>query len=341
MEKINIHNYEAFLLDFIEGNLSAEKQQQLFVFLADNPELKAAFEGDFSEVILMPENAVFEKKELLKVEDDTLLSLTNVETWMIASVEQQLDAKKQKELELFIYQNNLQPIYKTYQATLLKADLNEVFEDKNRLKVATGIILPLYARIAAVAAIGIVLIAVALQALNPNTTLPPQDLAGAISSDLNKNHLAAFINPLNTDFIGEDSTSNNTILNSNSPENYKPNKEKKLSGIDLIVEKNPEKNNKETTENKTKILDDNFEEFVTNGENKNDDDTSLVISNENDVAQVPVIKTEQPYKLITDAASNITNRDISFSRQINTQSNEYIAYQFKLGNFEFERKKNK
>ena len=40
METINSTNYEAFYLDFLEGNLNEEETALLFVFLDENPEFK-------------------------------------------------------------------------------------------------------------------------------------------------------------------------------------------------------------------------------------------------------------------------------------------------------------
>ena len=39
MSQINIHNYEAYLLDFSEGNLTDELQMELELFLIQHPEL--------------------------------------------------------------------------------------------------------------------------------------------------------------------------------------------------------------------------------------------------------------------------------------------------------------
>ena len=48
MEQLNIHNYEAFYLDFLEGNLNEEETSQLFCFLDENPSLKIEVENKSS-----------------------------------------------------------------------------------------------------------------------------------------------------------------------------------------------------------------------------------------------------------------------------------------------------
>ena len=37
--EINLHNYEAFFLDYKEGSLSAEQEKELFLFLEQHPHL--------------------------------------------------------------------------------------------------------------------------------------------------------------------------------------------------------------------------------------------------------------------------------------------------------------
>ena len=44
MSNINRNNYEAFLLDYVEQNLTAELVAELMLFLEQNPDLKAELE---------------------------------------------------------------------------------------------------------------------------------------------------------------------------------------------------------------------------------------------------------------------------------------------------------
>ncbi len=55
MEKITRHNYEAFFLDYLEGNLSEELHTELKTFLAQNPDLALELE-EFENVALEPES---------------------------------------------------------------------------------------------------------------------------------------------------------------------------------------------------------------------------------------------------------------------------------------------
>ena len=64
--KININNYEEWMVDYIEGNLSEADKKELDEFLEFHPELKSELEL-FGQTKLAPDNnIVFVNKEMLK-----------------------------------------------------------------------------------------------------------------------------------------------------------------------------------------------------------------------------------------------------------------------------------
>jgi len=64
--KININNYEAWMIDYIEGNLSAADEKELSEFLTFHPELKAELDL-FSQTKLEPDTTIiFANKQSLK-----------------------------------------------------------------------------------------------------------------------------------------------------------------------------------------------------------------------------------------------------------------------------------
>ena len=63
--KINQSNYEAYFLDYIEGNLDSHHERELNQFLDQNPHLKQELES-FAPVTLTPEDVVYENKAALK-----------------------------------------------------------------------------------------------------------------------------------------------------------------------------------------------------------------------------------------------------------------------------------
>lgn len=155
MEKITLHNYEAFYLDFLEGNLSENEQTMLELFLADHPECKV----DFDEIQILPvkkeEQLSDFDKQLLKQTDFNLLTVSNstIEVLLIAKTENLLNSNKIKEVDAFLVTNtDLQKIERELKATQLKADLGIVYEDKKLLKKDRKII-PMWSIVASIAAI--------------------------------------------------------------------------------------------------------------------------------------------------------------------------------------------
>jgi len=70
MQKINLHNYEAFLLDYFDGNLNETDLQELKTFVLLNPELDIDL-GNDSLLTFNSDNELFiNKKDLLKTEQD-------------------------------------------------------------------------------------------------------------------------------------------------------------------------------------------------------------------------------------------------------------------------------
>jgi hypothetical protein len=143
MENISIFNYEAYYLDFLEGNLSDEDMALLLAFLEKNPELK--LEDDFlpelnRESAELPVSFKAGLKQIDLASD--IIAVENVEQFIIAETEGLLNASRKKELEAFIGQNgSLQKLRAQYAATRLKPDLRITFPDKKKLKKGRTILL--------------------------------------------------------------------------------------------------------------------------------------------------------------------------------------------------------
>lgn len=71
MSKINLHTYEAFLLDYSEGNLSALEIAELKDFAANNPDLEIDFES-LELPFISEETAAIDFKDLLKKNKEDL-----------------------------------------------------------------------------------------------------------------------------------------------------------------------------------------------------------------------------------------------------------------------------
>jgi hypothetical protein len=94
---INRHNYEAWLLDYIEGNLSAEQVDELLVFLDANPDLKSTLDDYRNISFETGEDIPFDAKEALKKTSDTINNEQSVSLeLMIAAMEGSCTAEELK-----------------------------------------------------------------------------------------------------------------------------------------------------------------------------------------------------------------------------------------------------
>lgn len=165
MSGINEHNYEAFLLDSIEGRLSAEQQLELDTFMALHPELALDLEG-LADLSFDPQQAVFPDKAALKKTGTDLVSGDQ----FIAYIEQQLSPEERLHVEQSCAANpELAKELALYQQTIAEADTTVVFEDKESLKRSAKIILFNF-RAASFAAAASVAILLLLYVLWPATT---------------------------------------------------------------------------------------------------------------------------------------------------------------------------
>jgi hypothetical protein len=153
MNRINTHNYEAYLLDYLEGNLNQEDIKALMLFLDKNPDLK--LEVQDMELSTLPKENI-----QLPLNPETLKKTINkdtVEEYIILSIEGQLTEEDQAELDEFIAnQPDLKALYKRYKKSKLPIKAI-AYPNKERLKKRTPIIF-LYPALGAVAAAIILLL---------------------------------------------------------------------------------------------------------------------------------------------------------------------------------------
>ena len=147
MSKITIYNYEAYLLDSMEGNLSVESTSELLLFFENHPELK---EDGFELITLQPHSKIYTEKEKLK---KGAVNESNYEDFLIAEVENENDAVTKIALNGFLKNNpKKQREFDFYQKTKLVAP-TIFFEEKKSLKKKERKIIPLYWWMSSAAAI--------------------------------------------------------------------------------------------------------------------------------------------------------------------------------------------
>jgi hypothetical protein len=157
MGNISIFNYEAFYLDYLEGNLSEKDAALLMAFLEAHPELKIEEE---SLPVLEMETETLDRKfkaDLKQINfNETLINNENIEQFFIADLEGLLSIDKKRELEQFADQDaTFLRTQKIYASTVLVADQDIVYSDKNSLKQSKRIVLWPYISIAAAASVAL------------------------------------------------------------------------------------------------------------------------------------------------------------------------------------------
>ncbi|MCF8298199.1 MAG: hypothetical protein K9J13_11685 [Saprospiraceae bacterium] len=138
--EINRNNYEVFLIDYLDGNLSPEMVAELLLFLESNPDLKEEFEGmeDISvveEEIIPIAIGIDFKESLKKPVIEKLITKENYEEYFIASLEGDLAKKEQKELVDFLLKNpELSKEFKLFKQTFLVPETEIKFSNKSSIK---------------------------------------------------------------------------------------------------------------------------------------------------------------------------------------------------------------
>jgi len=138
MEDITKYNFEAFYLDYLEGNLNEPDTVRLFAFLEANPDCKAEVEGedDILEFNLDPTSDEVKYKEEFKYFDclDEEICLNNYDKWLIAEMHGELDPQQINDLTNFIKDNKLENEHKAMSAAVLKPNPEEIFRNHSILK---------------------------------------------------------------------------------------------------------------------------------------------------------------------------------------------------------------
>ena len=134
---INRNNYEVYMIDYLDGNLSPEKVDELMVFLDKNPDIKEEAEGlDMTLPEEEEQSITFDDKAALKQPNPKKESIQeeNYETWLIAFVEGNLTPDEEARLDTYLKQNpEKQKELKLFKATKLQPE-EITLDDKSHLK---------------------------------------------------------------------------------------------------------------------------------------------------------------------------------------------------------------
>lgn len=137
---INIHNYEAYFLDFYEGRLSEEEMKRVLSFVDLNPLLKNSF-FEFENIALLPDSGLqFAEKDFLKKDTAELtVNESNINEFLILESEKLITSEQTIALEQFLALHpHLEKDRKLFNASKAIADQNIVFPFKENLKHQSG-----------------------------------------------------------------------------------------------------------------------------------------------------------------------------------------------------------
>ncbi len=98
--EINRNNYQIFITDFYDGNLSHIEEDALIRFLDENPDLRAEFD-DFNTFPLHPDISLRVDKNGLK-RDLRHLNSENLETYAIAITENDIEDDQAQEIKMIL-----------------------------------------------------------------------------------------------------------------------------------------------------------------------------------------------------------------------------------------------
>lgn len=130
MSTININNYEEYMIDYLEDNLSSSLRFEMEAFLAINPDILDEIK-DLKEIRLPEENIKYLDKESLYKDIDSNI----FEDKCINYIEKQF---KETEQISFLQETNLDygkaSLLKDYEKTILIPDKSIVYSNKENLK---------------------------------------------------------------------------------------------------------------------------------------------------------------------------------------------------------------
>ena len=136
MMEINRNNYEAYFIDYLEGNLDERLVDSFIEFIKLNPDLKEELDL-FESVSAAPEDISFNKKEkLYKEKYDSEKEFDNA---AVAKLEGDISDEEKFEFEIYLAEHPEKKKEATlFKQTKLVADSSVVFDKKDKLYRKSG-----------------------------------------------------------------------------------------------------------------------------------------------------------------------------------------------------------
>lgn len=131
MKEINLHNYEAIAIDYLEGNLSDKEHTAFLLFLEQHPQIREELDGISEITIPIDESYYYEKASLKKQEIG--ISTEDLDLLLIKKLEGELTNQEEKNLSAIWELDQVQNAWELIQCTQLTSteSSNAVFNDFN------------------------------------------------------------------------------------------------------------------------------------------------------------------------------------------------------------------
>ena len=130
MAKIDLHNYEAWVLDYSENSLSESQKNELIQFLEKHPELKPELE-EFQFVVLREEEGSLNEGFKAGLVREEFSGLIRSEHLIVAEVEGEITKKEKKELAAIVsrrFESSTLIAVPTLAKTTIYCNIRGVFE---------------------------------------------------------------------------------------------------------------------------------------------------------------------------------------------------------------------
>lgn len=167
--RIHLNNYEAILLDYLDGRLSADEVAEVLLFLERHPQIKEAFEG-LDEIRLDQEPHVSHDFSALKKPEFPEQSEA-LQHLLIAELEGDLSQSSAHELEVNLKRYpQLEAERQLYASTRIQPDITVVYPSKNNLRKPVPLVVwsRTWTRVAAIF-IAVLLIGVLVRTVSHDT----------------------------------------------------------------------------------------------------------------------------------------------------------------------------
>lgn len=134
--EINRNNYEAYLIDYLDGNTNKETEMAIQLFLIQNP--------DIEETFAMLKESKFEKPEFenasvsfehLKKFYNGKINVSNLDEYLVDELENNLNNEQKNDLNIYFeYFPEAKKQSELLKKTVLSPDFAIVYDDKKKLK---------------------------------------------------------------------------------------------------------------------------------------------------------------------------------------------------------------